>query len=99
VDKDGPVLVLRDENGTLRAALSAAKDGPVLGLGDENGTPRAALVVGKDGPVLSLYDAGGQGRANLGAASTKMPDGNTITYPESSMLLFGADGKAIWSAP
>jgi hypothetical protein len=35
----------------------------------------------------------------LGVMGTVTPDGKTTTYPESSLILFGADGKVKWSAP
>jgi hypothetical protein len=37
VVKDGPGLVLRDENGKGRALLGTSKDGPRLTLADEDG--------------------------------------------------------------
>lgn len=75
------------------------KGGPVLDLYDENGKARVGLFMGKDGPALELCDAAEMGRATLGAARGKTPDGKTITYPESSLLLYRPDGKVIWSAP
>jgi len=35
----------------------------------------------------------------LGTGRTVLPDGREITYPESSLRLFGPDGKTIWHAP
>ncbi|MHC4637194.1 MAG: hypothetical protein ACYTBV_06765 [Planctomycetota bacterium] len=99
VVESGAELFMGDENGELRATLSSDKDGPRLNLYGENGKGDVSLIVGKSGPRLSLYDENGKGRASLGAAKTNTPDGNTITYPESSLLLFGPDGKVIWSAP
>jgi hypothetical protein len=97
-DKDGPRLELRDENGKNCAVLSALKDGPALGLYDEKGVRRAGMAVGKDGPMLELWDEKGQYRFAAGKTKTVSPDGKTIEYPESSLILFGPDGKVIWSA-
>jgi len=97
-DKDGPVLALRDENDKNRALLVAGKDGPSLSLGDENGKIRAGLATLKDSPTLVLFDENGQGRFMAGKAKIITPDGKTIEYPESSLILFGPDGKVIWSA-
>jgi hypothetical protein len=47
---------------------------------------------------IVLSDENGKYRARLGAAETQTPDGKTITYPESSLILFGQDGKVIWLA-
>ena len=99
VDKDGPGLHLLDENGKPRAVLTVTKDGPGLNLYDEKGNGRAALGVLKDGAALALFDEKGKGRTTLGVNQTVTPDGKTITYPESSLLLFDEKGKRIWSAP
>jgi hypothetical protein len=99
VDKDGSMLLLSDENGKLRAGLSAHKFGAGLVLYDENGKYRAMLGTGKDGPSLSLTDEKGKDRAVLGTTKTETPDGKEIKYPESSILLFGPDGKVRWTAP
>ena len=97
-DKDGVGLGLYDENGKNRALLVAGKDGPSLSLGDENGKIRAGLATLKDSPTLVLFDENGQGRFMAGKAKIITPDGKTIEYPESSLILFGPDGKVIWSA-
>ena len=53
----------------------------------------------KEGPKLVLSDATGQDRAVLGTGAAETPDGKTITYPESTLMLFGPDEKALWKAP
>ena len=98
VFEDRSRLDLYDENGKTRAGLTATKDGPALGLNDENGKTRAGLTVTKDGPALGLYDENGNSRATVGVTQTKNPEGKTTTYPESSLLLYGTDGKVIWQA-
>ena len=72
VTKDGPGVVLSDENGKLRAALAInkgkrvlnvydeGKAGPGLYLSDETGKGRVMLDMNKDGPELKLYDANGK---------------------------------------
>jgi len=97
VGKDGPSLGLSDENG--KTLLGVGKDGPSLGLIDENRKPRAGLFVSKDGyPSLALIDENGISRFVAGKTETITPEGKTIAYPESSLVLFGPDGKVIWSA-
>jgi DNA-directed RNA polymerase subunit RPC12/RpoP len=98
-DKDGPWLNLYGENGKSRAVLSALKDGPGVGLTDADDHVRVGLSVRADGPRLGLLDEKGMLRAQMGVTETVSPDGKTTTYPESSVLLFGADGKVRWSAP
>jgi len=58
----------------------------------------AALTVDKDGPSLNLRDENGMERFTAGKIKTVTPDGKVIEYPESSLVLFGPDGKIIWSA-
>jgi len=45
-----------------------------------------------------LSDENGKDRFLAGKARTVTPDGKIIEYPESSLILFGPDGKVIWSA-
>ena len=98
-------FLLEDKNGKVRARLAVVsgfplvgKDAPSLILADENGEPRAWLSVDKDGPALTLYDQNGKTRAVLGAGQEVFLGGRT-KYSESSLRLFGADGKGIWQAP
>ena len=98
LEEFGPGLALFDENGTPRAGLWADKDGPSLSLFDENGKNRAGLWASKDGPRLALSDENGKNRFMAGKTKTATPDGKIIEYPESSLILFGPDGKVIWSA-
>ena len=58
----------------------------------------AALTVDKDGPGLRLLDENGKARFVAGKETTETPDGKIIEYPESSLILFGPDGKIIWRA-
>jgi hypothetical protein len=95
---DGPKLVFKDEKGNQRAGLSVTKDGPALLMVDENGKFRAWLNATKDGPGLGLSDANGNLRATVGVTQATSPDGRITIYPESSLLLYGTDGKVIWQA-
>jgi len=56
-------------------------------LEDENGKPRAGLHMTKYGPSLALNDEKGVARAAL----------NMAKYGPG-LMLFGPDGKVIWSA-
>ena len=92
-------FVLVDENGRTGAMLSVDTDGPRLRLFDEQGRLRINLAVVKDGPRLDLTDKNGKPRAQLGVGRTVSPDGRGITYPESSLRLFGPDQTVVWQAP
>jgi hypothetical protein len=66
---DRAVLMLFDENGTLRASLVDLKDGPAgLSLDDEKGTTRVTLTAARDVPGLTISDERGNTRADLIAA-------------------------------
>jgi len=100
VGKDAALLRLYGENGKSCVILCVLKDAPILALQDENGKDRAMLSVNKDeGTGLHLFDKKGQGRVTLGACKVASPDGAQTQYPESSLCLFGPDGKSLWSAP
>jgi len=98
VFRDVPSLKLSDEYGKTRAALTVIKNGPWLALYDEKGQGRAGLGVLKDSPHLTFFDENGNDRFAAGKIATVSPDGKTIEYPESSLILYGPDGKVIWSA-
>jgi hypothetical protein len=93
-----PMLSLGGKTGQPRAWLRVSEDGPVLVMHDEKGNPRAGLSVGEDGPRLLLSDVNGKFRFWAGTASLVSSDGKRIEYPESSLILFGPNGKTIWSA-
>ena len=98
--KDGPVLSLGDENGKTRVLVVSGKEISGFALKDEKGKTRAHLSAFSElGPSLGLADEKGVGRCTIGTTQTTTPDGKVITYPESSLLLFGPDGKLIWEAP
>jgi hypothetical protein len=93
-----PSLELSGEKGKSRAVFAASKD-MTLGLYDEKGEIRAGLGLNKDGPSLDLFDENSMTRAVLGVQETKQPDGTETKHPESSLWLFGPNGKRLWSAP
>jgi hypothetical protein len=95
VDRDGPVLSLANEKGI--AELGIIKGNPSLGLWDEKKKLRTRLTVFEGHSSLSLLDATGMARFLAGAIKIETSEGTT-SYPESSLILFGPDGKIIWSA-
>ena len=58
-------FVLRDANGSMRAALAMTLDGPGLFLYDQSGIIRARLLIGQDEPGLSLFDSLGRPRVSM----------------------------------
>lgn len=100
VSSGRPDIHLLDEHGTLQARLGVTADGTGLYLADERGKTRATLNLGRDGVGLSLLDRDGTRRAALGRAETeRQRDGVGERRPESSLLLFDAEGKVVWEAP
>jgi len=97
-NKDGPILTLNGEDGKGHVSLDVNKNSPCLSLWDENEKARAMMEVNKDGPDLTMYDEKGIMRFVAGKVTLESPEGKTIGYPESSLILFGPDGKSIWSA-
>ena len=95
----GPGLILSDEKGNTRVGLSVPKNEPRLELSDEKGKTRAVLELDTDGSRLNLSDEKGTERATLGVSMTKTPDGKHTTNHESSLLLYGPDGKVRWQTP
>lgn len=95
----GAGLILSGEYGQGDIRMFVLMNGPEINLIDVNDKLRATLTVWENSPGLYLYDKNGKTRAGLGAIQTDSKDGRTITYPESSLLLFGPDGKVIWQAP
>jgi hypothetical protein len=45
-----------------------------------------------------LSDENGRIRFAVGGTEMVLTDGKTVAYPESSLILFGPDGKILWSA-
>ena len=99
----GPGLTVYDEKGKARIMLYVSNEAltpePTLILYDEKCKQRTHLCVDKDGPLLRLRDEKGKDRLALGVMEGRTPDGKIIIYPESSLALFGPDGKMIWQAP
>jgi hypothetical protein len=96
---DGPGLALSDAKGKVRARLVAWPDGPGLILNDANENSRVVLGADSDGPGLWLGDANGF-ETDIGVTGLVTPaTGETHTTSAASIVLFGKDGKVLWSAP
>jgi hypothetical protein len=77
------------------------RSGPSFALLDSEMRSRAALGFREDGePYLSLIDPSGQVRANLGSIDFRNPlTGRTEKRSSSSLVLFGEDGRILFSVP
>jgi hypothetical protein len=76
-------------------------DGLSFVLLDREMRSRAALGLRESGePYLSLMDPGGQVRANLGSIDFRNPlTGRREKRSSSSLVLFGEDGRILFSVP
>jgi len=81
-------LILADENGTPRAALTGDEDGPVLWLQDERAKVRAMLIMPEGGLSLCLTNERGEVRVGLG-----------ISEDRGWLNLYDEKGKVIWRSP
>jgi hypothetical protein len=100
VDELGmPALTLSDPDGSPRAQLILIGDTPILQLVRNKTKAHVRLWLGPDDPNLTLTDDEGYsteiGRAGLVTPST----GETHQTSAASLVLFGKDGKVLWSAP
>ena len=87
-DNSANNFILRDENGTLRAALILLEGDPTLSLLDKNGDHRVMLSLIDSQPVLTMSDENDEIRVILGLAGG-----------EPTLRLKDENGKTIWSAP
>lgn len=95
-------LSVSGKGGKSRLTLAVLPSGEQsLVLTDNTGRTRAELAIEVDGsPTFGLFDRTGTARAILGSTSLENEETGVIEKrPESSLVLFGNDGKGIWSAP
>ena len=95
-------LSVSGKGGKSRLTLAVLPSGEQsLVLTDNTGRTRAELAIEVDGSsTFGLFDRTGTARAVLGSISLENAETGVIEKrPESSLVLFGNDGKGIWSAP
>lgn len=91
-------LSLNDSQGRKRVKLSGRSDfGPSVELDDEKGFSRASLNLIGGQPVVIVNDAQGFS-AELGGIDL-VKSGQRHKTSAASLVLFGRDGKILWSAP
>lgn len=62
--------------------------------------PRIRIIASKDFTTIKLYDKEGNERAALGSVNLNViATGEVQKRPESSLVLFGKDGKVVYSSP
>ncbi len=88
-----------NRSASTSAMLEVENDVPRLTLYGSNGTARTTVGSDDDQATIRLYDKEGQTRATLGVEGAVSSNGTRVRYPESSLLLFGPDGRVLWSAP
>lgn len=113
LSKPGPILALNDPNGIHLVECSIRERNAGLTLLDKKGQARATLDVTSAGfwtiPALTLWDK--NGRPHITLSMTEEP--SLILYNENGqpsallthvkerpvLMLYGAGGQEIWSAP
>jgi hypothetical protein len=82
-------------------SLFAAQDGKAgLDLYGAQGRQGSFQLYPDRGVSVVLYDTAATLRTFLGTSSLEYPrSGEKATRPQSSLVLFGQDGKVIWTAP
>lgn len=103
-------FLLKDSDGTTRAALRMGSAGPDLVFYDPEGkAARVLLGVLPSGPALGFYDAGGKTRVSLGitakGANLTFNDGNDKLRAElgileegPNLMFLGTDGAPVYKA-
>ena len=82
-----------------RVTIIAKEDTSAITLADTGGRERVHLAVTGNDTNLRLLDESGKVRTTLGAELITTRTGVEERRPESSLVLFGPDGKVAWSAP
>jgi hypothetical protein len=74
-------------------------DGASLTLNTKNDKEHVLLSIGGSGPAMELVDARGF-ETHVGSTETKtLRNGEKHQTSAASLIMFGQDGKVIWSAP
>ena len=99
----GPSLALYHNPDAVlpNLVISTSADGGKLSIfgGQGEKTAMASIFLGKNGPDLKLIDTQGF-ETHLGVTETKNANtGEARKTSVASLVMFGRDGKVIWSAP
>ncbi|MBL9076043.1 MAG: hypothetical protein JNL08_00985 [Planctomycetes bacterium] len=86
-------LYVNDADGQPRSLLRASKEGAMFSLLDAEGRIRTELSSGRDDAAVRVLDAGGRVRAVLGTTSTTDNLQRSHLAPESTLTLYGPDGR------
>jgi hypothetical protein len=100
-DKDEQALLtLSSKDSNCSIELNAQSERSLgLFLYGKDGTIRSQLSTINDRPTFFFFDKKGNARISLGVTDISSPDGTETKTSESTMYLFGADGKPLWHAP
>jgi hypothetical protein len=74
--------------------------GPEITISDKNQNTRINIGVDEESLAkIDIYDSNGNSRSTLGSSKLVNKKGQKITCPESTLVLFDADGKVLFEAP
>jgi hypothetical protein len=93
--------VFERNKSTASVSLGLPYDGslPFLTLNSESGSDRAQLSISDNGPLLKLADSAGFSSAVGTVDLVTTRTGEQHKTSAASLVLFGKDGKVLWSAP
>lgn len=92
--------VTAEHNGKERSHWTVSPESTEIALMDKDSKVRGLWDVEDGEPALSLLDSKGEQRLVLGMVGLKdTKSGNEMRRSESSIVLFGEDGKIAFSAP
>ena len=94
---DQSFVLLNDSKAVPRIRVELNHGQPKIALQNEKELPRLGLVIANDEPAVALDDAQGFS-AVFGSTSLLGPGAGPATSA-ASLVLFGKDGSALWSAP
>jgi hypothetical protein len=95
--EDQSFVLLNDAKGVPRIRMELNHDQPKIALQDAQELPRLGLVIANGEPAVALDDA--QGFSAVFGSTSLLGAGAGRATSAASLVLFGKDGAALWSAP
>jgi hypothetical protein len=97
LSEDQSFVLLNDAKGVPRIRMELNHDQPKIALQDAQELPRLGLVIVNDEPSIGLEDP--QGFSAVFGSTAFLGPGSGRPTSAASLVLFGKDGAALWSAP
>jgi len=98
VEKNLPFVLLNDEKGIIRVDMGLERGDPALVINDDKATPLVGFGLAQGKPSISVNGPDGY-RTMIGMQPLIGVTGAQYWSSTATMVLYGRDGKVIWSAP